>query len=96
MSGVYQRNHDKVLENFLNTNQDLKNYNKEKYILAKNKLGFIIPLTLVIKPMNMGMSGYNFIGTFKIDKIYKNYCFILLDNDGQIEGFSSSCITVLK
>ena len=96
MSNLYSKHHDKVIENFLNTNQDLKSYSKDKFLLAKTKSGFVTPVSLQLKPMNMGMQGYNFVGNFKVDKVYKNYAYFLLDNEGVIEGFSSSCISVLK
>ena len=79
MSGIYLNNHDKIIENFLNTNQNLKTYSREKFVLARTKLGFLLPVYLQQKPMNMGMQGYNFIGYFKFDKVYKNLAYFLLD-----------------
>lgn len=50
MPEIYATEHDKVLENYQQTNYSTM-MNKERQIWGKSKNGFLFPFTILIKPI---------------------------------------------
>ena len=95
MPNIIAKIHDHYLEQYIN-NKDSKAMSKERMILVKNKMNYLVPLYIHIKPMqsnNNQMS--SFMVAFRQEKYMKNICNIIITKNGIIDTITSNCISVL-
>lgn len=84
--------HDSFLNNFLVKKESIY-MKRERPIFAKNKNQYIFPAYIRIRTMQTASeNGLHFIGTFRVEKMFRKTCFILTDTTGNIVNISSTCI----
>jgi PAS domain S-box-containing protein len=88
MPQIYAKNHDKFLEAY-NATQEMKFIDKERFIFGKHKSYYVFPVFANIKPLNTGQNT-QFVGTFRIDKFFKNTAYFITHGNGLIDSISSS------
>lgn len=71
--------------------------NKEQYLPGKNKINYIFPIHITLKNVPSIVNGAQIVGTFRVEKVIKNYCYMIVEKDQHIiENISSSCIPTLN
>ncbi|CAD8075777.1 unnamed protein product [Paramecium primaurelia] len=95
MPNLYQKFHDSYVEHFLQTN-DNKNINKERLIYIKLKSNYIAPCFLMLKIIQSLDDNLQLAAQFRLPKIFKPTCYIILDSDETIDSISASCISILN
>ncbi|CAD8157650.1 unnamed protein product [Paramecium octaurelia] len=95
MPNLYQKFHDSYVERFLQTN-DNKNINKERLIYIKQKSNYIAPCYLMLKIIQSLDDNLQLAAQFRLPKIFRPTCYIIVDSDETIDSISASCIPLLN
>ncbi|EAS07526.3 PAS domain S-box protein (macronuclear) [Tetrahymena thermophila SB210] len=95
MPNIHSKYHDQFLENYLNSTE-VKFMNRERYVIGKSKSNYVFPCFLSLRTLSSLAQGFQFLGSFRIEKVHRKICYIYTDIDGNIEHISSQCISFLK
>ena len=87
MSNFISKYHDEFISNFMSTGE-IRILNREILLPAKNKMGFLVPIFATVKLVPMTLQGVQFMCLIKLEKSFKMYNYILIDNEGFIEIYS--------
>ncbi|HEY9756338.1 MAG TPA: PAS domain S-box protein, partial [Oculatellaceae cyanobacterium] len=97
MPEMYARVHDKILQRCINSNEDVNTAGaKDVFVLARHKSGYLMPIFLQARMMSSVTHGTLFVATFKSEKKGLNVCYLLLNEQQDVVGVSSRCISTLK
>ena len=95
MPNIYAANHDKYIESYLDGSKEVTMINKEFMVFGKHKSNYIFPCMLTIRVLNDDAQDIKFIGTFRTDKHFKNQGYLLINTQGEIDTFSSTCLPLM-
>lgn len=70
--------------------------NRERYVIGKNKSNYVFPCFLSIRTLSSLAQGFQFVGSFRIEKVHRKISYIYTDPEGNVEHVSSSSINFLK
>ncbi len=97
MPDMYARVHDKILQRCINSNEDVTaGGSKDIFVLARHKSGYLLPLFLQARMMSPVTHGTLFVATLKPEKKGLNVCYLLLNEQQDVVGVSSRCVSTLK
>lgn len=110
MTNIFSKFHDFFLEDYLeNFKSDKNDFIIEQTLFGRTKFNYIFPFKLSIKVkifiyfrwkiffevIQSMMRGLKLIGRINLKKYTKNYGFLILNNEGIIDGISASFIIFL-
>ena len=97
MPDMYARVHDKILQRCINSNEDINVAGaKDIFVLSRHKSGYLMPIFLQARMMSSVTHGTLFVATLKPEKKGLNVCYLLLNEQQDVVGVSSRCISTLK
>jgi len=105
MSTIYSKHHDGALKSsLLQAEEGAQNDEKQgdknvggRLILGRHKSGYLIPMWLETRIFFLVTQNSSLLAaTFKPEKKNHAICYLLLDNNHEVIGVSSLCVSVLK
>ena len=98
MPELYAKHHEGFMQNAINNTEDIMQQAMEKFVLAKHKSGYLIPLHLQVRNIPSLAQGLQFVATFKPEKKNLNTSigYLLLDQNKFVQGVSARCIEMVK
>eukprot|EP00826_Nyctotherus_ovalis_P045780 TRINITY_DN5099_c0_g6_i1.p1 TRINITY_DN5099_c0_g6~~TRINITY_DN5099_c0_g6_i1.p1 ORF type:complete len:1005 (+),score=328.90 TRINITY_DN5099_c0_g6_i1:78-3092(+) len=95
MPEMYAKAHDKVLQKCINSNEEV-GVRSEIFVLGRHKSGYLMPLFLQTRMLTSVTQGTLFAATLSPEKKGLNACYLLLNEQQDVVGVSSRCISMLK
>ena len=101
MSDIYARVHDSFVSNYICSMKGLM-INKDRYVLAKHKTRFLIPVSIYIKVVypeksieDVAMQTLHFCAFFKVEKVMSEAGYILTTDTGDLLDISAGILPLL-
>lgn len=95
MSQVYAKVHDRFVSNYVSTMRGSM-IGKERFVLAKHKSSYLIPVTIYIKAMeDISMQTLHFCAYFKQENNLKPAGYLLTFPNGNMIDISSGMLQLL-
>lgn len=88
MPSLYGKHHDSFLESYLSTLEP-RILNSERALPLKTKLGYIIPVIMLVRHVPSLIHGLQFVSTLRINRSIKEVCTLIVNKEGKIENLSS-------
>lgn len=95
MSDIYARVHDSFVSNYVSSMKGLM-INKERFIMAKHKTRFLVPVSIYIKTIeDVAMQTLHFCAFFKAEKAMNESGYILVTDTGDLLDISAGILPLL-
>lgn len=95
MSDIYANLHDRFVSNYISSMKGLM-INKERFVMAKHKSKYLVPLTIYIKAVeDVSMQTLHFMAFLRPEKMTSCKGYILISDSGSIVDISMGVQTVL-